>query len=52
VAGVAEWHINCDEPRVLDYNTEYKTANQVNLLYNADAYRASDHDPVIIGLTP
>jgi uncharacterized protein len=52
VTGTAEWHNNCDEPRVLDYNTEFKTANQINLLYNADAYRASDHDPVIIGLNP
>ncbi|MBI3899268.1 MAG: ExeM/NucH family extracellular endonuclease [Gammaproteobacteria bacterium] len=52
VTGITEWHDNCDEPHVLDYNTEFKTANQINLLYNADAYRASDHDPVIIGLNP
>lgn len=44
------WHINADEPSVLDYNVEFKTANQVNILYNADAYRTSDHDPLLIGL--
>lgn len=50
VEGVTEWHINCDEPRVLDYNTEYKSENQLTALYAPTAYRASDHDPVIIGL--
>ena len=50
VAGVTEWHINADEPRVLDYNAEYKSDDQIDSLYSADAYRASDHDPVIIGL--
>lgn len=45
VTGVRVWHINADEPRVLDYND----FNQDGL-YNADAYRASDHDPVLIGL--
>ncbi len=28
VAGVHEWHINSDEPSVLDYNTNFKTARQ------------------------
>lgn len=50
VTGVAEWHINADEPSVLDYNANFKTAGQQVSLYNADAYRASDHDPVIVGL--
>jgi len=43
-------HINTDEPSVLDYNTEYKTAGQVVRLYAADEYRSSDHDPVIVDL--
>lgn len=51
VMGVDLWHINADEPRALDYNVEYKSADQVNSLYSNDAYRSSDHDPVIIGLT-
>jgi len=50
VTGVTEWHINADEPPVLDYNTEFKSANQVNTLYAPDPYRASDHDPVLVGL--
>jgi predicted extracellular nuclease len=37
--------INDDEPGALDYN-DY---NQPGL-YSADAYRSSDHDPVIVGL--
>ncbi|NOT05188.1 MAG: ExeM/NucH family extracellular endonuclease [Anaerolineales bacterium] len=51
VSGLAEWHINCDEPTVLDYNVEFKSAGQVTSLYSTEPYRASDHDPVIIGLT-
>lgn len=50
VAGIAKWHINSDEPVVLDYNTEFKTAGQVTGFYNGDAFRSSDHDPVLIGL--
>ena len=49
VAGVAHWHINPDEPNVLDYNTEFKTANQVDTFYADSPYRSSDHDPVLIG---
>jgi predicted extracellular nuclease len=50
VTGTAEWHINADEPVVLDYNTEFKTANQVNTFYDTNAYRSSDHDPVLVGI--
>ncbi|WP_338845145.1 ExeM/NucH family extracellular endonuclease [Massilia sp. W12] len=46
VTGVTEWHINADEPSVIDYNTEFRTQD----LYSATPYRASDHDPVVIGL--
>jgi predicted extracellular nuclease len=48
--GTTHWHINADEPIALDYNTEFKTANQVNTFYNPGPYRSSDHDPVVIGL--
>lgn len=44
------WHINADEPTVLDYNEEYKTDEQKALFYGEDAYRSSDHDPVIVDL--
>ncbi|MDT4288007.1 ExeM/NucH family extracellular endonuclease [Methylomonas sp. MO1] len=50
VKSVSEWHINADEPRSLDYNTEFKSANQVSSFYAADAYRSSDHDPLLIKL--
>lgn len=50
VTGVAEWHINADEPSVLDYNTNFKSTGQVTNLFGADPFRASDHDPVVIGL--
>jgi hypothetical protein len=50
VTGAAIWHINADEPRVLDYNEEFKSTAQLTKLYSPDQYRASDHDPVIIGL--
>ncbi|MCB8922543.1 MAG: ExeM/NucH family extracellular endonuclease [Ardenticatenaceae bacterium] len=50
VSNARGWHINADEPIVLDYNTNFKSAGQIASLYNADAYRASDHDPIIVGL--
>jgi predicted extracellular nuclease len=45
-----EWHINSDEPKILDYNLEYKTIDQQSAYYAATPYRASDHDPVLIAL--
>jgi hypothetical protein len=50
VSGVGEWHINADEPSVLDYNTDFKTPNLVTTLYAPDQFRMSDHDPVLVGL--
>ena len=50
ISGATTWHINADEPTVLDYNTEFKSAGQIVSLFNADAYRISDHDPLLIGL--
>ncbi len=50
VTEVTEYHINADEPPALDYNTEFKTANQQIILYAPDAYRMSDHDPLVVGL--
>ncbi|HCY64220.1 MAG TPA: hypothetical protein DHV59_15645 [Oxalobacteraceae bacterium] len=46
VVGLTEWHINTDEPSVIDYNTEFKPQD----LYSATPYRSSDHDPVVISL--
>lgn len=50
VKGVYEWHINADEPSVLDYNTNFKSAGQQASLYAPDEFRISDHDPVIVDL--
>jgi predicted extracellular nuclease len=50
VTDASIWHINADEPSVLDYNTECKSAGQVVSLYAADEYRSSDHDSVIVDL--
>ncbi len=50
VTDAAPWHINTDEPPVLDYNLEFKSPNHQTTLYAADAFRSSDHDPVIVGL--
>jgi uncharacterized protein len=46
VNDVTEWHINADEPSVIDYNTEFKPQD----FYTPTPYRSSDHDPVIVGL--
>jgi uncharacterized repeat protein (TIGR01451 family) len=45
VVGTTIWHINADEPTALDYR-DYNPPE----LYQPDAYRASDHDPVIVRL--
>ena len=51
-SGVQEWHINADEPVVLDYNTNYKSAGQISSLYDSSYYRNGDHDPVVVGFNP
>lgn len=50
VKKVKAWHINADEPRVLDYNMEFKSDSQINALFHDDPYRSSDHDPVYLVL--
>ncbi len=56
VADTADWHINADEPIDLDYNDDVITADEyaadVNQasLYDSGPFRASDHDPILIGL--
>lgn len=48
VTKAVEWTINGAEPVALDYNVEFKTANHQSTLYSPDAFRSSDHDPVVI----
>lgn len=49
VTGVSAWHINSDEPSLIDYDMSFKLPAQ-DALYAPDPYRSSDHDPVIVGL--
>jgi predicted extracellular nuclease len=57
ITDVAFWHINADEPSVIDYNTEFKAPNLCSGvpcspdLYQPHAFRATDHDPVMVGLS-
>jgi predicted extracellular nuclease len=50
VAGAAVWHINADEPDLLDYTTRFKRPAQ-DRIYAPDPFRSSDHDPVLIGVS-
>ncbi len=49
VTGATEWHINADEPDILDYDISFKLPPQ-QALFEPNAFRSSDHDPVIVGL--
>ena len=46
IARAFPWPINTDEPKVLDYNTEYNSGPY----FAADPYRSSDHDPIVIDI--
>jgi len=50
VLGAAEWHNNADEPETIDYNLNDTQQDP----YRRNAYRASDHDPLVVslGLSP
>lgn len=56
ITGARAWHINADEQVSYDYNQEFKAPLTTCSgpcpadPYNADPYRSSDHDPVLIGL--
>ena len=49
ITGAGVWHVNADEPDLIDYDMSYKAAAQ-DMLYQPDQYRYADHDPVLIGL--
>ena len=49
VTGTTIFHINADEPDIIDYDTSFKSDTQIGF-YEPTFYRASDHDPVIVGL--
>ncbi len=50
IVDVNFWHINADEPDIINYDMYFKLPAQ-DALYAPDAYKASDHDPVVITLT-
>jgi len=47
VLEATSFHINADEPDILDYDMSFKLPAQ-DALYEPLPYRASDHDPLII----
>ncbi|MCJ7569997.1 MAG: ExeM/NucH family extracellular endonuclease [Anaerolineales bacterium] len=49
ISSVTVWHINADEASLIDYDMSYKKDAQ-DAIYAPDAYRSSDHDPVLIGM--
>jgi hypothetical protein len=51
ITGAVDWHINSDEPDILDYDTTFKPDEQ-DALYEVNQYRTSDHDPVVVGMNP
>ncbi len=59
VTGASSWHINADEVNMLDYNDTIQDETEApfhakpptNELYAPDAFRSSDHDPVVVGLS-
>ncbi len=65
VVSIAPWHINADELPQLDYNDDVRDTGEAayeeepngstlnpprTLVMPASPYRASDHDPVLVGL--
>lgn len=46
VTGVTEWHVNADEPDLINYDTSFNNP----AFFNDGVFAASDHDPLIIGL--
>jgi VCBS repeat-containing protein len=46
VTGATEWHINADEPDLLNYDASFKNPDW----YSEGPFGASDHDPLIVGL--
>lgn len=49
VTGAAAWYINADEASLLDYTTRFKPPGQAEI-WAPDAFRSSDHDPVLVGM--
>ena len=51
VTGATIWHLNSDEPDILDYDTSFKSTYSAGLFEPANPFRSSDHDAVLVGLS-
>jgi hypothetical protein len=49
VLGAREWHINADEPDLLDYDTSFKSSTQ-DTFFEPNQFRSADHDPLVVTL--
>ena len=50
ILAARHWHINADEPIALAYPLAHKSEAQQQSFYAPDAYRSSDHDPLVVDL--
>ncbi len=58
VTGTTVWHVNADEIAVFDYNDDildpteqsFERESSALPIYEGSAFRASDHDPVLVGI--
>lgn len=50
IVGGGVWHINADEPSILDYNLEFHPPGRAERLYGPGPWRSSDHDPVYVDI--
>lgn len=58
ITGTTVWHISADEINVFDYNDAIQDAGEAPFeresdvlpVYEPNAFRASDHDPVLVGI--
>lgn len=58
ITDVTDWHINADEVNLLDYNDPIRDAGEASFeakpsalpLFSDNAYRSSDHDPLVLGI--
>ena len=49
VLDAAEWHINADEPDLVDYDTSFKSVTQDGF-FEPNQFRSADHDPLVVTL--
>lgn len=58
ITGTTVWHVNADEISLFDYNGDIQDPGEAAFqressalpIYEANAFRASDHDPVLVGI--